>query len=483
MPALEVLFRWIHVLAGVIWIGHLYFFNFVNIPFQGKLDGATKKAVNPELLPRALFWFRWGAAWTWATGVLLLLLVYYHQRYAVEAEGFSAGSWVMLAVTFVAPFVYDALYRSPLGQNVRGAFVVAYALVAVAVYLYSHFAGFSYRGDAHPHRVHVRDDHGLERLVPDLARPAEDHPRGEGRDRPRRRPREAGRPEVAPQHLHVGAPPLHHGRPAHDVLRRRELGHRPEDLVDRVPRPSSAWAGTSSSSSTRGARRSRGSDPGPGRSTMAKPEPEPDPRLAARNQRLNVLFAVSALGLLVTTGLMVKADYDREWRQHQVAFNRLRVALTKEQIEKALEPGGRPAAARGRGRRSRGGGRRRRRNATRSGRSRARSTRCRRSGTRQTRTTASRRPGSTWPATSSTRRSPRGAGRRRPAGRSSGSSSAQWEKERLAVEDIVARREAGKARLAELQSARRSRRRRRAPRSSPRRRGSRTCSGASSPAS
>jgi uncharacterized membrane protein len=146
MPALEVLFRWIHVLAGVIWIGHLYFFNFVNIPFQGKLDGATKKAVNPELLPRALFWFRWGAAWTWATGVLLLLLVYYHQRYAVEAEGFSTGSWVMLALTFVAPFVYDALYRSPLGPNVRGAFVAAYALVAVAVYLFSHFAGFSYRG-------------------------------------------------------------------------------------------------------------------------------------------------------------------------------------------------------------------------------------------------------------------------------------------------------------------------------------------------
>ena len=69
---------------------------------------------------------------------------------------------------------------------------------------------------------------------------------------------------------------------------------------------------------------------------MAKPEPEPDPRLASRNQRLNVLFAASALGLLVATGLMVKADYDREWKQHQIAFNRLRVALTKEQIEKAL---------------------------------------------------------------------------------------------------------------------------------------------------
>jgi hypothetical protein len=71
---------------------------------------------------------------------------------------------------------------------------------------------------------------------------------------------------------------------------------------------------------------------------MAKPEPEPDPRLAARNQRLHVVFAASALGLLAATGLMVKADYDREWRQHQVEFNRRKVALTKEQIEKALSP-------------------------------------------------------------------------------------------------------------------------------------------------
>jgi uncharacterized membrane protein len=146
MQALEVLSRWIHVLAGVVWIGLLYFFNFVNIPFQGKLDGPTKKAVNPELLPRALYWFRWGAAWTWATGVILLLLVYYHGRMAVGMDGFTAGSWMMLAVTFLAPFVYDALYKSPLGANVRGAFVVAYALLAVVVYLFTSFAGFSYRG-------------------------------------------------------------------------------------------------------------------------------------------------------------------------------------------------------------------------------------------------------------------------------------------------------------------------------------------------
>ena len=71
---------------------------------------------------------------------------------------------------------------------------------------------------------------------------------------------------------------------------------------------------------------------------MAKPEPESDPRLAARTQKLNVLFALSSIGLFLTTGLMVWADYDREWRQYQTEFNRLRVELTKEQIEEALSP-------------------------------------------------------------------------------------------------------------------------------------------------
>ncbi len=60
MEILSALSRWIHVLAGIVWIGMLYFFNFVNGPFQGTQDGETKKKVNPELLPRALYWFRMG---------------------------------------------------------------------------------------------------------------------------------------------------------------------------------------------------------------------------------------------------------------------------------------------------------------------------------------------------------------------------------------------------------------------------------------
>ena len=87
MNFLESIFRWLHVVFGIMWIGLLYFFNFVNGPFEATMDGETKKKVVPELRPRALFWFRWGAAVTWATGVLLLLVVFYHGGALFGPEG------------------------------------------------------------------------------------------------------------------------------------------------------------------------------------------------------------------------------------------------------------------------------------------------------------------------------------------------------------------------------------------------------------
>ncbi len=73
---LHLLFRWLHVIAGIAWIGHLYFFNFVNIPLQASLDDASKKSVNPQLMPRALFWFRWGAMITFLAGLVLFTMNY-----------------------------------------------------------------------------------------------------------------------------------------------------------------------------------------------------------------------------------------------------------------------------------------------------------------------------------------------------------------------------------------------------------------------
>ena len=142
----EAIFRWIHVLAGVLWVGLLYFFNFVTGPFLAKSDTNTRRAVVPGLMSRALFWFRWGAVWTWITGFLLLGMVYYQNRAAVDTgKEFSAGSYIMLVVTFLAFLLYDALFKSSLARNLKVASTVAFLLLAVIVFLYVRFADYSYR--------------------------------------------------------------------------------------------------------------------------------------------------------------------------------------------------------------------------------------------------------------------------------------------------------------------------------------------------
>lgn len=78
MSKLEFGVRWLHVFMGIIWIGHLYFFNFVNIQLQGKMDDPTKKLVNPQLMPRALWWFRWGAMVTFLSGLALFAMIYFY---------------------------------------------------------------------------------------------------------------------------------------------------------------------------------------------------------------------------------------------------------------------------------------------------------------------------------------------------------------------------------------------------------------------
>lgn len=66
------LFRWFHYLFGVLWIGLLYYFNFVHVEFMGEADASVKPNVIQKLLPRALFWFRWGAMGTFLTGWIYL---------------------------------------------------------------------------------------------------------------------------------------------------------------------------------------------------------------------------------------------------------------------------------------------------------------------------------------------------------------------------------------------------------------------------
>ena len=148
MDAIQGIFRWIHIIAGITWIGLLYFFNFVNSAFAPTMDGETKKKVVPELLPRALYWFRWGAAYTWITGVLLLLVVYYHGGIMFDSPNtWSVPAFVMLAVTFLGVFAYDLLASSAL-KPINVAFWAGWGLSIVLLFLFQNWADYSLRATA-----------------------------------------------------------------------------------------------------------------------------------------------------------------------------------------------------------------------------------------------------------------------------------------------------------------------------------------------
>ena len=148
MNLLESLFRWGHIVAGILWIGLLWFFNFVNSNFVPTMDADTKKKVVPELMPRALWVFRWGAAWTWITGLVMLGLVYYNTGLvfkdpAVKTWG-TGGIAVLVAIFMFA--VYDPLAKAIAKTEVH--FVLGLVVVAAAVSFFSFFAGFGFRGTA-----------------------------------------------------------------------------------------------------------------------------------------------------------------------------------------------------------------------------------------------------------------------------------------------------------------------------------------------
>jgi uncharacterized membrane protein len=144
---LESFFRWVHVGAGITWIGLLYFFNWVNATFAPTLDADSKKKVVPELMPRALYFFRWGAAFTWISGLLLLGMVYYETGLAFESDkAWNPIGIGMLVLVFVAPFIYDPIMKAvkdPKAQAGIG-FVLASGFVMAMILV----GGFSYRGAA-----------------------------------------------------------------------------------------------------------------------------------------------------------------------------------------------------------------------------------------------------------------------------------------------------------------------------------------------
>jgi uncharacterized membrane protein len=144
MDAMEALIRWAHVIAGITWIGLLYFFNWVNSAFAPTMDAETKKKVVPELLPRALYWFRWGAMWTFVSGFLLLLMVFYHSGHVFGGDPeWSILVALSLVITFGGVLVYDVMARAIKDNRVMAGLGIFLTAVAVIVF---QAAGFGYRG-------------------------------------------------------------------------------------------------------------------------------------------------------------------------------------------------------------------------------------------------------------------------------------------------------------------------------------------------
>src|SRR5918992_105370 len=74
MEAAHFFFRWFHFLAGITWIGILYYFNFVQTPFFAETEASVRTGAIQKLVPRALWWFRWGAMVTFLAGLLMYLM-------------------------------------------------------------------------------------------------------------------------------------------------------------------------------------------------------------------------------------------------------------------------------------------------------------------------------------------------------------------------------------------------------------------------
>ena len=86
--------RWVHFFAGITWIGLLYYFNFVQGAFFAETDAATKSGAIQKLVPRALWWFRYGALWTVISGLAILAI-----RGQISGPGIFASSWGVCILT------------------------------------------------------------------------------------------------------------------------------------------------------------------------------------------------------------------------------------------------------------------------------------------------------------------------------------------------------------------------------------------------
>ena len=134
--------RWLHVLCGVMWIGLLWYFNFVQTPMMPSIPAELKPGVSKYIAPEALFWFRWGAMGTIVFGLILAWLNgYLLQAITIDSiEGFAVpksvvigiGMWLGTIMWFNVWFIIWPNQQKVLGLNGKDAGVSAEAKAAAA---------------------------------------------------------------------------------------------------------------------------------------------------------------------------------------------------------------------------------------------------------------------------------------------------------------------------------------------------------------
>jgi uncharacterized membrane protein len=111
-------FRWLHVLSGVMWIGLLWYFNFVQTPSMPKIPDEQKPAISKVIAPTALFWFRWAAMATIITGIIVATMMGYIGKALTLQAGYypiGLGMWLGAIMWFNVWFVIWPNQKKALG--------------------------------------------------------------------------------------------------------------------------------------------------------------------------------------------------------------------------------------------------------------------------------------------------------------------------------------------------------------------------------
>ena len=166
---IKLILRWVHVFAGIMWVGTTYFFTwldgrFVELEKQAKEGGNPEKNVwmvhsggfylvekqkVPNVMPEKLHWFRWEAAITWMSGILLFLLVFYHGRLMVMVNldgevariSHAGAVWLSVGLLVISVPFYDLIMVRILKNEFIGVIVSFLVVTALSWFLMRYFEG------------------------------------------------------------------------------------------------------------------------------------------------------------------------------------------------------------------------------------------------------------------------------------------------------------------------------------------------------